>query len=127
MTQLAKNIGEKAKNLITLREKFLSLVPHFEVVEVSNLFLNWSDVNSKLNNLATKFLNEELSTEKYEVELNNLFKSLEVNSNFIGQLTKRLNDSKFRKVSYRTSALHEDLQSSSFAGQYITFLDQDIE
>jgi len=78
MTQLAKNIGEKAKNLITLREKFLSLVPHFEVVEVSNLFLNWSDVNSKLNNLATKFLNEELNAEKYEVELNNLFNSLEI-------------------------------------------------
>ena len=120
-------IGQKAKNLVILSERFPTLIPRFEVIEVSRFITNWIELNNELDKLATDFLKGRLSEDQYESELAHLFDSLEINKDFINQLAKKVRDLGFRKVSYRTSALQEDLHSSSFAGQYVTFLDKDIE
>ena len=127
MVKNTEPIGQKAKNLIILTEKFPSLVPRFEVIEIGNFFTNWKDINNALIKLALGFLKEKLSDEQYQIELSRLFTRLEINLQFINQLSVKLRHLGFQKVSYRTSALQEDLQSSSFAGQYVTFLDRDIK
>ena len=127
MVKNVEFIGQKARNLSILSERFPSLVPHFEVIEVSSFFTNWIALNNELNKLATIFLTGELNDDQYENALDRLFDSLDINVSFVNQLTKKLHDLGFQKVSYRTSALQEDLQSSSFAGQYVTFLDKDIK
>lgn len=122
-----QQIGKKAENLLILNRKFPDLVPPFEIIEFRDLFTNWQTVNKQLILTAKNFLNNKLSRNKYESSVNQNFKSLKINDNYIYQLSKRLKFLGFNKVSYRTSALLEDLLSSSFAGQYLTFLDQDID
>jgi len=122
-----QSIGKKAENLLILYRKFPDLVPPFEIIEFNNFFTNWQDINKKLILTASKFLNNKLSQTVYEKSISHIFISLKTNNVFIGNLTKRLHNLGFNKVSYRTSAIQEDLFSSSFAGQYFTFLDQDID
>lgn len=121
------NIGQKAKNLQILTKRFPQLVPEFLVVEFREFFLGWSRNSKTLMSLSNSYLNKRLSLPEYEEKLSRLIKEIEINKEFIYKLTDKLIKQGFQEVSYRTSAAQEDLEESSFAGQYVTFLDQDIK
>ncbi len=127
MVKKIENIGRKAKNLIILSERFPGLVPRFEVVEFSYFYINWLDIKKKLNQLTDNFITNKINSRVFEKESHNLFKSFQIDKIFLSELSTKLKALGFNKVSYRTSALQEDLESSSFAGQYVTFLDRGIE
>lgn len=126
MVDNASNIGQKAKNLKILVNIFPQLVPEFLVVEFKEFFIDWNRVSKALTDLSNSYLNKRLSLTEYEEKLTRLIKDAEINKGLIHQLEDKLIKQGFQKVSYRTSASQEDLEDSSFAGQYVTFLDQDI-
>lgn len=127
MVDRTNNIGQKAENLKILKKRFPQLVPEFLIVEIREFFLNWGSASKILIELASRYIQKHLSLSQYEDELSRLVKEIEIDKDFIYQLENKLIKQGFQKVSYRTSSAQEDLVESSFAGQYVTFLDQDIK
>jgi len=126
MTHKPLIIGRKAENLYKLKERFPALVPHFEVVEMSHIIKNWHALKTKLNIISLQYLTSAISQEQFQTERDSMINSFEVNTDLVQELEKVLHSHGLSKVSFRTSAAQEDLVSTSFAGQYVTFLDQDI-
>lgn len=119
-------IGQKAKNLTLLSIKFPNLVPRFIIGRMEDIFLNWSNIKNELRQNANLFLDKKIPLVNYKHLLEKLVNSLQINNLYLEQLKKNADELKFTRVSYRTSASQEDLEQSSFAGQYLTSLDQDI-
>lgn len=126
MTHKHLTIGRKAENLYKLKKRFPALVPHFEVVEMSHIINDWHALKTKLNIISSQYLTSGISQEQFQTERDSIINSFEVNTETVQELEKVLHSHGFSKVSFRTSAVQEDLVSTSFAGQYVTFLDQDI-
>lgn len=120
-------LGQKANNLAILAKIFPALVPPFVVVAPKDFYLNWKKNCTLLNDFANKYLSKKLSQAEFQQKLAQTTNSLKVNVDYLEQLKTKLQEMGFENVSFRTSAAQEDLEGSSFAGQYTTFLEQDLE
>lgn len=121
------SIGQKAKNLRILSERFPALVPQFYIVEMKDVFVGWKNISKRLNQLANQYIKKSITKSQYEKELATRLQERCMKKSTLSNLEKLLKNAGFKKVSYRTSAFHEDLSQDSFAGQYLTFLDKDID
>lgn len=119
-----KAIGNKAANLLRLRNEFKFDVPDFVVVPFDEVFENFDSVAKELGKQVNRWLRSNRSYETLRPRLETTLGSLRFDREALGQLAQVLAAKKFDRVSFRTSAVAEDTASASFAGQYQTFLDQ---
>lgn len=116
-------IGNKAANLQIMRDRFGLAVPRFEILPFAQLFRDFDHIRAKLNATAGKFLTGKTKLEATSAEIGSALAELEIDQ----QVITHLSSLGFRRVSYRTSAALEDSSETSFAGQYESFLDQELD
>lgn len=121
---MQEQIGTKAASLQSLAAEFPNLVPRFEILIFSDIFVGWNQAVANLNNVAERYLAGKQNVKRLEREVETQINSLEINEKYLVELRENLKDAGLKKVSYRTSAVLEDLDQSSFAGQYVTFLEE---
>lgn len=119
------NAGTKAQNLIELQNLGYD-VPEFRIVRFAEIINDYLEKTIAAKNAAKMFLHGKISIEEYSSRVNDLSKNLSLNKSIIKDLALELNAKGFGKVSFRTSAIGEDGPNLSFAGQYKTFLDKDL-
>lgn len=116
-------IGNKANNLLIMRDRFGLSVPRFEVVAFAELFADFENVREQLNKSANKFLTGMANLASTQVAISATLDRLQVDPKSVDRLTSI----RFDRVSYRTSAALEDSTETSFAGQYESFLDESFD
>lgn len=117
-----KNIGNKAKYLIMLKEKGL-LVPDFEVFPFDVLIVNYLQIRNKIEKINSEFLAGNITLSMYESKTKTIKKHIKIDSSIVNQIYQTVRNKDWTKISLRTSATDEDGRRASFAGQYQTFLD----
>lgn len=102
-----KNIGNKAKNLIWLKENNIP-VPDFLIINPEKIIINYKELKNKIiENIRTENLNLSKFLEEIKWEEKSIEDCLKFNE---------------EEVAFRTSASIEDGKNYSFAGLYETFL-----
>jgi phosphoenolpyruvate synthase/pyruvate phosphate dikinase len=117
-------LGGKAANLVRLRDEFKLYVPEFEAVLWNDLFSNYATVAPKLNAVTTKYLSGALTDSQLKKQATTLASSLTLNNETVQSVHAVITKAGWKKVSFRTSALHEDGAEHSFAGQYESYVDR---
>ena len=110
-------IGNKAKSLIDLKKNGFN-VPDGFVVDANIYFdiIKDNKIDKKINRLLEKLDN----VEKVSKEILSLFDGIKVSKEIENSILKNVNDKKLYAV--RSSGTKEDMESHSFAGQYVTHL-----
>lgn len=117
------NYGVKAHGLIELQSAYPNNVPPFELIPFKSVIHNYSAIAKKINRLASDSINDVITAEKFNAELQIIADSVKLDGRAFTSFYKRIATKQWSKVSIRTSALLEDGASHSFAGQYSSFLD----
>ena len=111
---MSENFGGKANSLMRLKEeKFL--VPDFFVIDVNEYieFLKFNSLYDKIKELVNQNKYSLIKKRIINAKFNNTLKN---------KIKKYFEKLECTLVSVRSSALNEDGQEKSFAGQYNTFL-----
>ncbi|MEN9714237.1 MAG: hypothetical protein RLZZ164_901 [Actinomycetota bacterium] len=116
-------IGNKAANLLRMKNDFGLDVPDFVVVPFDEIFDHFAASSASLAKLVNRWLRTGKSYESLQPALETALRNVAFNKDALTQLTGELNAKGFERVSFRTSAVAEDTDTASFAGQYQTFLD----
>ncbi|MEO0024704.1 MAG: hypothetical protein RL196_1145 [Actinomycetota bacterium] len=118
------NIGGKAQGLIRLRDEFGLPVPAFIVVPFAESIGDFEKHRANFASVITDYFasgDEQDLAAAVEKIANNLI----INDECLDLVNKQVAAKKWRKVSFRTSAVVEDGPDASFAGQYESFVDVD--
>jgi len=119
-----KKLGSKAENLIQLRDIYRVAVPDFIALPFEDIFQNFDQLAAEMVAAVDSYLNDQSELSETEQKLSPLLEQISINEQAILKYEQEL--SGYGKVSFRTSALLEDLGTDSFAGQYESFLDIDF-
>jgi len=119
-----KKLGSKAENLIQLRDIYRVAVPDFIALPFEDIFQNFDQLAAEMVAAVDAYLNDQSELSETEQKLSQLLEQISINEQAILKYEQEL--SGYGKVSFRTSALLEDLGTDSFAGQYESFLDIDF-
>lgn len=120
------NIGSKAINLKKLRDDFGYNVPDFIAIPFSEIIQDFEALSNKLTSITNDFLQRKASLEESFNKLSQELERVQLNVNELQKHTTELLTKRWVRVSYRTSASLEDGAEHSFAGQYESFLDQEV-
>lgn len=119
-------IGGKAGNLLLLRDKYELYVPEFEILRFRDIVNGFNEIGEQLEITIKSFLNDESTLDQCEKTLDHAIAGLSLNRSILEQALGKLLAKQVSKVSVRTSATLEDGSKDSFAGQYQSFLDLDL-
>lgn len=117
ITVVGEGIGNKARGLEQLRERYGDLVPPFVVLPLNELVHDWPAVRGRAETLVAGYLAGEVDDAEYDARATAIAAELTLVAGGLPALGD------WPTVSVRTSALAEDGLSDSFAGQYLTTLD----
>ena len=120
------NLGAKAENLLRMQTEFELNVPPFVAIAFEDLILNYKQRKESLETLVNDYLSSgrelQETAELITKELSKV--ALDKTKTFTYFETIKANS--WSAVSYRTSAALEDGGADSFAGQYQSFIDQEL-
>ncbi len=117
------NLGNKALNLLQLKNDFGFDVPDFIVVDYSQLFENFAATQAALEKQINAWLKGRRPFTDLEKLVSRIGTTLRIDSDALSEIHAMVSAKGWQKVSLRTSAALEDGAGNSFAGQYESFLD----
>ena len=115
-------IGTKAQNLIRLRDEFHFTVPEFIVVPFEDFIVDFTKVSKKLDSAIKKNMSGASSEVLLLRAIEKQVETLRLNTAHINTIHDTVTEKGWLKVSFRTSAIAEDGDALSFAGQYESFV-----
>lgn len=116
-------LGNKALNLLSLKNDFGFEVPDFVVVDFAHLFENFETTQTALEKQINAWLKGRRPFTDVEKLVARGISKLKLDKEAIAEIYALVASKGWQKVSVRTSAALEDGAGNSFAGQYESFLD----
>lgn len=116
--------GTKAQNLLVMKNEFNLNVPEFLAVPFSSLIFNWPAIQQTATTTVNQYLRGVTDIDECLANSNEMLSNLSLVTESAEQTLRQLQG--WDRVSFRTSAALEDSSEHSFAGQYESFLDQEL-
>ena len=119
-------LGAKAENLFRMQTEFELNVPPFVAIAFDDIITDYSKVSRLLESLVNEFLNAAMSLEETSVLIAQELGKVRLDTKQTRSYFETIAANSWAAVSFRTSAALEDGGADSFAGQYQSFVDQEL-
>ncbi|MFB1050817.1 PEP/pyruvate-binding domain-containing protein [Paraliobacillus sp. JSM ZJ581] len=115
--------GGKCKNTHELIQLGLNVPKAFCITTLAyQKFISFNKLASELQRLKNKYSSEKINLTEYSSTISSLFRNASIPPDIRSEISKKYSDLNLHKIAVRSSAILEDLNSASFAGQHETYL-----